>query len=107
TLIESWNGTSWSIVASPNNGTTRANFLLGVSCVSAGTCTAAGSYINSHGVERTLIESWNGTAWSIAASPNKGTSHNRLYAVSCPSTTACMAVGLHVNGGGVDRTLVE
>jgi hypothetical protein len=42
TLIEQWNGTSWTIVPSPNNGT-QSNALNGVTCSSASDCWAVGS----------------------------------------------------------------
>src|SRR5436189_144027 len=77
-LVESWTGTTWSIVASPDKG--EGDDLDDVSCVSASACSAVGSYVNTNGISRTLVESWNGTTWSIVASPNKGTSlsHNIL-----------------------------
>jgi hypothetical protein len=50
TLIESWNGSAWSIVPSPN--ASQINLLLGVSCSSSSTCTAVGYY----GSSQTLIE---------------------------------------------------
>lgn len=58
TLIEAWDGTSWSVVPSPNRG--GGNYLYGVSCVSAVTCTAAGVNDTPSGTQQTLIES--GTA---------------------------------------------
>ncbi len=100
TLVESWNGTSWSVVPSPNYGS-GGNSLQGVSCVSAAACTAVGSYA-SNGKQRTLIESWNGTSWSVVPSPNPAGDHIDLYGVSCVSAAACTAVGA---AGG--RTLVE
>ncbi len=58
TLIESWNGISWSVVPSPDNGTAY-NVLIGVSCRRAGkSCTAVGDYYNtSLRTYRSLIES--------------------------------------------------
>ena len=41
TLIEHWNGISWSIVTSPNNGTSGLQ-LNGVTCASASDCWAVG-----------------------------------------------------------------
>jgi hypothetical protein len=106
TLIESWNGKRWSIVSSPNAGTSDNDFL-GVSCVSANACTAVG-FSNSSGVNRTLIESWNGKRWSIVASPNNGTGSNILDGVSCVSANACTAVGYHDDTNlGVSQTLIE
>ena len=60
--LEQWNGSMWTAVASPRTvvaGTT----VLGASCVSATSCTAVG-YSSDGTTNQTLIESWNGTAWS-------------------------------------------
>ena len=58
-------------------------------------CTAVGVSGNSSGVTSTLIESWNGTRWSVVPSPSPGTGGNDLYGVSCVSATACTAVGFY------------
>lgn len=105
TLVETWNGTNWSIVSSPNSGTS-SNYLEGVSCPMAGSCTAVGDSFNSTGIDRTLTESWNGTTWSIVPSPNKGSADDSLRSVSCTSATSCMAVGGFTRSG-VSRTLIE
>jgi hypothetical protein len=102
TLVESWNGTRWSVVPSPNSGTPQA--LYGVSCVSAAACTAVGYYTGTGGITlNTLIESWNGTGWSVVPSPNPS-DDSVLKGVSCVSATACTAVGFGNPGTG---TLVE
>src|SRR5262249_59326794 len=62
TLIEHWDGTSWSIVASPSPGT-QANVLNDVAVSPTGDVWAVG-YRSSAGVTRPLIERWNGTSWS-------------------------------------------
>ena len=54
TLTEQWNGSSWSIVTSPNNGP-QHNFLNGVAATSGGTLWAVGAFYNSSLIERTLI----------------------------------------------------
>jgi hypothetical protein len=109
TLVESWNGTAWSVVPSPN-ASGSINELLAVSCVSATACSAVGQYYNSQDLPRTLAESWNGTAWSVEPSPNKGSgTGDVLTGVSCVSATACTAAGWYFptsHGDGV-RTLVE
>jgi hypothetical protein len=105
TLVESWNGTAWSVVPSPNPGSGDNN-LFGVSCVSATDCTAVGQG-SSDGAETTLVESWNGTAWSVVPSANEGSGENGLNGVSCVSATACTAVGLYDNTQDLPRTLVE
>jgi len=106
TLIEQWNGATWSIVASPNTSTTQDNYLYGVSCTSASACTAAGFY-NTGTYDQTLIEQWNGATWSIVVSPNTSTTQNDdLYGVSCTSASACTAAGFY-NTGSYFQTLIE
>ena len=111
TLIESWNGSVWSIVPSPNTSPDQVNLLRGVSCSSPSACTALGSYEPSSGFDQTLIESWNGSAWSIVTSPNTSpTQNNELFGVSCSSPSACTAVGYYVFASGdqvSDQTLIE
>jgi hypothetical protein len=75
TLIEHWDGTSWSIVSSPNIGPKtqyQSNQLWGITAVSANDIWAFGSYFaaSGSGEQSTLVEHWNGTTWSIVASPN-------------------------------------
>jgi hypothetical protein len=101
TEMQRWNGTSWGIVASPNKtGTTVAgDYLNGISCVSTSFCMAVGFYQQSGGrSDESLIERWNGTKWSIVPSPNVASVSNDLDAVSCYSTTFCMAVGATLKG---------
>jgi hypothetical protein len=110
-LAESWNGTSWSVVPSPNAGRVNsANVLAGVSCVSATACTAAGGYYNwGSGNEKTLVESWDGTSWSVAPTPNAGlpTSFDLLNGVSCVSAAACAAAGYFYGSHSPEKTLIE
>ena len=106
TLIEKWDGTSWTAASSPN-ASSASNSLSGVSCASAGSCTAVGSYDTGSSLFQTLIEQWDGTNWSLAASPNSGTSHNYLHGVSCPSATFCTAVGDFTPSSGPEQTLIE
>jgi hypothetical protein len=103
TLIESWNGTKWSIVPSPN-GRGNLNSFISISCVSASACTAVGSQGDSAG--KPLIESWNGVKWSVVPGPDTGHAAAAvLLGVSCPARTACMAVGSY--GTSLKRTFVE
>ncbi len=109
TLIERWDGTSWSIVSSPNTSTTQSNFLLGVTCMSASECWAVGYYYNDNVISQTLIERWDGTSWSIVSSPNTSTTdYNSLSGVTCVSASECWAVGYYFTGDNfVDQTLIE
>jgi hypothetical protein len=96
TLIESWDGTKWSVASSPNVGPSyESNQLAAVSCPSARDCTAVGFYTNGHNgtLSKTLVESWDGTLWSIVPSANVPGRGDGLSGVSCASAVACMAVG--------------
>jgi hypothetical protein len=107
TLIESWNGTTWSIRPSPNPSATDNNFLNGVSCSGPTFCIAVGTDSHPTGGEQTLIESWNGATWSIVPSPNTDVD-NALFGVSCAGPAACMAVGRHdFPGPHPLQTLIE
>lgn len=91
-LIENWNGTSWSVVKSPNVGTIW-NELFGVATVSASNVWAVGDYVNTSGFDQTLIEHWNGTQWSIVPSPNDGPQDNLLHSIVAVSANNIWAVG--------------
>jgi hypothetical protein len=55
TLIEAWDGTSWSVQPTPNSGTGN-NELNSVSCVTAGPCVAVGTALDPGGYSATLAE---------------------------------------------------
>ena len=96
TLIERWNGKSWTIASSPDAAHATGNYLEGVSCVSALRCFAVGDYTSGGTAGSTLIERWNGTAWTITPSPNRqGSAVDQLAGVSCTGAaiTSCFAVG--------------
>jgi hypothetical protein len=105
TLIESWNGSRWSVVPSPSpGGVTGIDVLSDVSCVSAAFCIAVGSY-GPVNLNNSLIESWNGSRWSVMPSPRGSGSGAVLNAVTCLAVTDCMAVGNYFTPAGQDRTL--
>jgi hypothetical protein len=94
TVVESWNGTSWSVVDSPDVSGANNNTLAGVSCVGADFCMAVGSAVTTSPDEETLVEQWNGSSWSIDTSPSvSGALQTILSSVSCTSSTDCIAVG--------------
>jgi hypothetical protein len=92
TLVESWNGTEWKIVKSPNPSTSF-NQLVSVSCSASNACTAVGNDVHE-GHEVGLVERWNGTEWALQtpAAPAEATYVN-LYDADCLSATECYIVG--------------
>jgi hypothetical protein len=110
TLIESWNGRRWTLVASPNRITSDYNQLYAVSCSSTNSCAAVGRAHDRHsGFQRTLTESWNGRTWSLVPSFNPSPhADNVLNGVSCTQNRSCVAVGYAADTkNGVWHTLAE
>jgi hypothetical protein len=99
-LAEYWNGSTWAIQATPNPSNAAETYLNGVSCVSASSCMAVGSYTNAGSSKSlTLAEHWNGSAWAIQTTPHPGGEpDSSLNSVSCLSATSCTAAG---HGGKV------
>lgn len=96
-LAEAWNGTKWALQSARHRVATTNGALLGVSCLSTTSCTAVGTDTNSSG-EHTLVESWNGTNWSIQPSPNEPKGQgSALFSVACLGTSSCIAAGLYVS----------
>ena len=95
-VAERWNGSSWSVLASPAPPKEGHVWLRSVSCVSASSCVAAGGYATPFLAtgETTLVHAWNGTEWSAQSSPSpEGKAFSGLAGVSCSSASACTAVG--------------
>jgi len=105
-LVESWNGSEWSVVPSPSPSIGNGGVLASVSCSSSTDCTAVGHYDTPSDVLLTLVESWNGTEWTVVPSPSPGTVQSFLQGVSCTGSTDCVAVGATANGPLVTTTLV-
>lgn len=95
-LVERWNGAKWSVQPTPESGGTFAvpHGLSGVSCSARTACTAVGTLGSGPASYPTLVERWNGQAWSVQESPESGD----LTGVSCPALTMCMAVGENCEG---------
>ncbi len=109
-LVERWNGSTWSVVATPGIAGSQGAALQAISCATVKGCNAVGDNINGAGVEVTLAEKWNGTAWSVKATPNPATATaSDLLAVSC-TTKACTASGAYSTSSPPslnDKTLAE
>src|SRR5262249_50567579 len=90
-----WTGAIWKLEP-PQPSDQPRDELTGVSCVSDKLCFAVGDKTmfppTLH--PRTLVEKWNGTAWSILDSPNaSGVDSSVLEGVSCPEPGVCRSVG--------------
>jgi hypothetical protein len=99
TLTLHWDGTQWTIIPSPNAGTSTNN-LYGVAVLSGSNAWAAGRYYTGS-VWRTLTIHWDGTSWSVVPSPNAGGPSNFLWAISAVSANDIWAVGSWAASSGL------
>ena len=84
------------------------NQLYGVSCVGPSFCVAVGVCGPGGTFVDPLVEQWNGTVWSlVAASRPPSFASTELNAVSCTTTTWCMAVGYSTNGSSARIAVAE
>lgn len=94
TLTEEWDGTAWAILPSPNIAY-RDNRLIGVTSLSPNDAWAVGYHQTGPGALATLIEHWNGSAWSVVESPNIINENNLLASVIAVTRGNVWAVGYH------------
>jgi hypothetical protein len=105
TLVERWKGSQWSIVSSPNVGA-GGNSLADVAAGPGSNLWAVGSYFDlASGIDRTLTQRWNGTAWQIVKSADPGTTYDELRAITS-NAAGFWAVGAQASGKA-GETLVE
>jgi hypothetical protein len=101
TLIEHFDGTSWSVVPSPNMGPNsiyQSNRLFGLTANSPTDIWAFGSYFASSGSghQMTLLLHWDGASWKLTPSPNPtrgGFLSDLLFAGVVPSPGNVWIVG--------------
>ncbi len=86
--LEVWNGSGWILTLPPTPPGATVSHLYGVDCPSNSSCTAVGDWDDG-----TLVENWNGSAWSVVPSPNAVGWSNTLDSVSCIGSYFCTAVG--------------
>jgi len=127
-LAEIWNGASWTIEPTPAPGS-NGDELNSVSCTAPDSCVAVGNVglldppapggvkafaVPGHQRQSphipvaitTLVETWDGAAWSVTPSPNTSAGINSLQDVACNLANGCVAVGFS-NAGTNDQTLIE
>ena len=98
TLVEQWNGTTWSVVPSPTFPSIQADVspnpgLYGVTAISPSDVWAVGAVSTAAYTNRNLVVHWNGTSWSIVPSPNGYYGKNSLANVAATSAYDVWAVG--------------
>lgn len=109
TLIEHWDGTKWSLVASPDAvAGTESDGLSAIAASSAGEIWAIGAVVSSNGLNQSFFEHFTGSGWTVAY-PNGGTiSRNAVI----PSTEPSVSVDSPTDawaatGGGTASSLLH
>jgi hypothetical protein len=88
-----WNGRSLRALSVPGPRYGHDAELGGLSCVSSTFCVAVGNYENRAGRSLAYAAIWTGR-WRVESAPTvRGQTATIYNAVSCPSTTSCVAVG--------------
>lgn len=108
-LAEHWDGSAWSVEATPVPAGAVSSTLDGVSCVSADNCMAVGNYETGSGANSIpLSEHWDGSSWTIQAMARITGAHiMHVSSVSCPSAASCTAVGWYRQASGPVEPLAE
>jgi hypothetical protein len=106
-LAMHWNGLTWRVVPTPNQGLYH-NELAAVADVGPANVWAVGHYdLHRSITDEALVEHWNGLRWTVVGCPHPVLSHSGFTAVAAvPGTRSLWAVGYRIQGG-VTRTLVE
>ena len=105
TLVERWSGSQWSIVPSPNVGSS-SNTLVGVDALRSDLAWAVG-YYRQPPLRKALILRWDGASWGVVPSPNPGTLSNTLLDVAAVSAGDAWAVGYRSSGAGYKPLVVH
>jgi hypothetical protein len=108
-LAERWDGSTWSIVDTPNPRWARHAELVGVSCAGTTMCSAVGFGTSKDGSAWPIAMSWDGATWTLQDVPAPPRSLSALlFQVSCTEARACTAVGTWFHSGNGDlRPLIE
>ncbi len=88
TLIEHWNGASWSVVKSPTPK--GGGDLTAVKAIASNDVWAVGFQDNLAGG---VVEHWNGASWSLVSSPAFTSGNDILYGISANASDDVWAVG--------------
>lgn len=92
-LAERWNGSTWALQTIPALPTAGRSFLTGISCAAVDRCIAVGYAVTSSPNVQAVTEAWNGTRWTLLATPQAGKGGASFEAVSCATADSCLAVG--------------
>jgi hypothetical protein len=108
TLVQHWNGSTWSVVTSPNRDPKGSpiltNTLNSVAARSTKDITAVGlwTWYPGSGTTRSLFEHYDGKKWSVEDGPSQLESRNNATANELLGVTAIEGGGLWAVGNGAN-----
>jgi len=105
-FAEHFDGRQWVIATVPAPGPGGA-YLRGVAGSSGSDVWAAGYQTTSSGVQKTLFEHFDGTAWAIVSSPNPQGFASYVASLVALAPNDIWAAGYYLGNTGVYRTLAE
>jgi hypothetical protein len=98
-FVENWDGRHWSLRPLPGLTGQDAN-LTGVACAGTSSCMATGQIFERSGASQMVAERWDGHSWHRQLIPSlSGLPVPTLLALSCATSTKCVAVGLSGSTG--------
>jgi len=116
-FIDTLSGTSWTAAVTqlPSGAAASGSELIGISCATASSCTAVGTYRDTSGGTNGLIVMLANGNWTATRAPepadagNDGDSHQdgELIQPSCASPTACEAVGFYESTSAGTEGLID
>jgi hypothetical protein len=109
-MVERWNGVAWQLQDAAIPPGAVGSQLNAVSCATANACTAVGGLFDSTSAgAHELIESWDGTSWSVstAPAPPTGASFSSMNGISCARRDRCVAVGSYFDSSGLEQPVAE
>jgi hypothetical protein len=110
TLVDHWDGRTWSTMVTPNTDCGVSNALRSVASSSATNAWAVGIHSDGHNNINPLIEHWDGSSWAIVPTPAVPGRDAALNAVTVIDSSDAWAVGLYVTDDGPStdpQTLTE
>jgi hypothetical protein len=106
TLVEHWDGKTWSVVPAANPGSTGNSFY-GVLAQGPGKVWAVGQQNGATGPDQPLIEAWDGKHWTVVPSPSHGTASGALFSLARSTNEHLVAVGQTEDAVAASQPLVE
>jgi len=114
TLTEHWDGAKWTVIPSPNPGSTAScrgqntgNVLNAVAAASPTSIWAAGFSFDCFGVQKPMILHFNGSVWKVVPSPALLKNNAALNSIAVLAANNIYAAGFQPAANGAVLTLIE